>query len=72
MRLHLLPIHGCPISVSSGAITAGTVVYIGKMIFRGYEGAVSTSVTIRTEAFFLHTRSMFFYPCSIPGRYRVK
>ncbi|MFY0779153.1 hypothetical protein AB1K18_02405 [Peribacillus simplex] len=60
MRLHLLPIHGGPIRVITGTITAGTVVYIGKMIFRRYEGAISSSVTIGTEAFFLHTCSMFF------------
>ncbi|AMM91523.1 hypothetical protein UP17_02080 [Peribacillus simplex] len=60
MQLHLLTIHGGPIGVNSGTITAGTVVYIGKMIFRRYEGAVSSSVTIRTEAFFLHACSMFF------------
>ncbi|MGG4267627.1 hypothetical protein [Peribacillus simplex] len=48
LQLHLLTIHGGPIGVNSGTITAGTVVYIGKMIFRRYEGAVSPSVTIRT------------------------
>ncbi|AOH53114.1 hypothetical protein ABE28_002030 [Peribacillus muralis] len=58
--LHLLSIHGRPVRISSAAITTRTIMDIGKMIFRWHEGAVSTSVTIRTEAFFLHTCSMFF------------